>query len=553
MKLSLFSAAIVLLATSLLGMAQTGQPLDSAPAEAEDHHTGEDAPLIFWNREITVFRAYSEQLSPAQRAENAIERIEALPEESSGWKVEAVEILNDNYPGVLIAVNGQMVFGLLPKDLDPEAGETLKGATDHAVAQLRATLEARTQQKKWSLLLREIVFSIAAILIAIFGIWLVIRASRVVLSRLEKADRERAESPTIAGINLRPLAMAVKRGAIKLSSWFAEITLAYLCLAFVLKQFPYSQPWGEQLGTFLINLFERLGTGALRSIPGIFTVLVIFLLTRIVVRLINGVFREVEVRRQPVTWLHPDTVWATRRLVVILIWIFALIIAYPYIPGSGTDVFKGVSVLVGLMVTLGSAGLINQVMSGLVVIYSRALKPGEHVRVADDEGMVSEVGMLSTKIVTWKHDEITIPNAVLVGTKTVNHSRLAAGNGDSVSTSVTIGYDTPWRQVHAMLLLAAERTTGVRKDPRPSVMQRTLSDFYVEYQIVVNLDRPEERVLVLSELHAQIQDAFNEFGVQIMSPHFQSQPSDRVIVPKSQWFSQPADVSANSGQRKAVT
>jgi small-conductance mechanosensitive channel len=167
--------------------------------------------------------------------------------------------------------------------------------------------------------------------------------------------------------------------------------------------------------------------------------------------------------------------------------------------------------------------------------------------------MVSEVGMLSTKIVTWKHDEITIPNAVLVGTKTVNHSRLAAGNGDSVSTSVTIGYDTPWRQVHAMLLLAAERTTGVRKDPRPSVMQRTLSDFYVEYQIVVNLDRPEERVLVLSELHAQIQDAFNEFGVQIMSPHFQSQPSDRVIVPKSQWFSQPADVSANSGQRKAVT
>jgi small-conductance mechanosensitive channel len=202
------------------------------------------------------------------------------------------------------------------------------------------------------------------------------------------------------------------------------------------------------------------------------------------------------------------------------------------------------------MVSLGSAGLINQMMCGLVVIYSRALKPGEYVLVGDNEGLVSEVGMLSTKIVTWKREEITIPNAVVVGTKTVNYSRLAAGNGDVVSTAVTIGYDTPWRQVHAMLLLAAERTTGVRKDPRPRVLQKALADFYVDYQLVANLERPEERVPVLSELHAQIQDAFNEFGVQIMSPHFQSQPSDRVFVPKSQWFSEPADVSANSGQRK---
>jgi small-conductance mechanosensitive channel len=205
------------------------------------------------------------------------------------------------------------------------------------------------------------------------------------------------------------------------------------------------------------------------------------------------------------------------------------------------------------MVSLGSAGLINQIMSGLEVIYSRALKPDEFIRIGDDEGLVSEIGMLSTKIVTWKREEITIPNAVLVSTKTVNYSRLAAGNGDVISTAVTIGYDVPWRQVHAMLLLAAERTAGVRKDPRPHVIQKALADFYVEYQLVVNLNKPEERIPVLSELHAQIQDAFNEFGVQIMSPHFQSQPSGKIFVPQSQWFVEPADVSANSGQRKPVT
>jgi small-conductance mechanosensitive channel len=553
MKLSLFSAAVVWLATSFLGMAQTGQPRNSALDRTEDRQIGEAAPLTFWNREITVFRAYYEQRSPAQRATSAAARIEALPEVGTEWKVEAIEILSDSYPGMLITVNGQMVFGLLPEDLDPESGETLKGAADHAVAQLGATLEARTRQQNWQLLLRAMVLSMAATLIALFGIWLVIRAGRVGLSRLEKTARDRARPLTIAGINLRPPAMAAQRGAVRLSTWVAEITLAYLCLTFVLKRFPYSQPWGEQLGTFLINLFEKLGTGVLQSIPGLFAVLVIFLLTRIAVRLISGVFREVEERSQPIAWLHPDTARATRRLIVVLVWIFALIVAYPYIPGSGTDAFKGVSVFVGLMVSLGSAGLINQIMSGLVVIYSRALKPGEYVLIGDNEGLVSEVGMLSTKIVTWRREEITLPNAVVVGTKTVNYSRLAAGNGDVVSTTVTIGYDAPWRQVHAMLLLAAERTAGLRKDPRPRVMQRALADFYVEYQLVAHLDRPEERFPVLSELHAQIQDAFNEFGVQIMSPHFQSQPSGRVFVPKSLWFSEPADVSANSGQQKTVT
>jgi small-conductance mechanosensitive channel len=554
MKLSLLTATIVWLVTSLLGMAQTGEPRDSAPAEIEDRQNGEAVPLIFWNRQITVLRAYYDQLSPAQRAANDVARLEALPEDATEWKIEAIESSGDRYPRVLITVNGQFMFSIMQEDLDTESGETLKSAADNAVAQLRATLEARARQQNWSVLLRAIGLSLAATLIALSGIWLVIRASRKSLSRLRRTAGERARPLTIAGINLRPVAMVLQRDAIKLITWAAEITLAYLWLTFVLTRFPYSSPWGEQLGTFLINLFERLGSGALQSLPGIFTVLVIFLLTKIAVRLIGVVFREVEERGQPMAWLHPDTARATRRLVAALIWIFALTIAYPYIPGSNTEAFKGVSVFVGLMVTLGSAGLINQMMSGLVVIYSRALKPGEFVRIGDDEGVVSEVGMLSTKIITWEErEEITIPNAVLVSTKTVNYSRLADGIGDAASTVVTIGYDTPWRQVHAMLLLAAERTSGVRKDPRPRVLQRALANFYVEYQLIVHLDRPEERIPVLSELHAQIQDAFNEFGVQIMSPHFQSQPSDKIVVPKSQWFSEPADVSANSGQRKTVT
>jgi small-conductance mechanosensitive channel len=215
-------------------------------------------------------------------------------------------------------------------------------------------------------------------------------------------------------------------------------------------------------------------------------------------------------------------------------------VAYPYIPGSETDAFRGVSVFVGLMLSLGSAGLVNQVMSGLVVVYARAIRAGEYVRIGEIEGVVSEVGLLSTKIATVRKEEVTVPNAVMINQATTNYSRLADRDGAVITTSVTIGYDAPWRQVHALLCLAADRTAAVRKDPPPRVAQRQLGDFYVEYLLLVNVDRPDQRPIILSALHANIQDAFNEFGVQIMSPHFVAQPAGTVVVPKEQWHAPPA-------------
>jgi small-conductance mechanosensitive channel len=151
--------------------------------------------------------------------------------------------------------------------------------------------------------------------------------------------------------------------------------------------------------------------------------------------------------------------------------------------------------------------------------------------------------MLSTKLITRKKEEITIPHAVLVGAKTVNYSRHAANGQAQLGTMITIGYDAPWRLVHELLLSAASRTNGVRKDPAPRVWQTALSNFYVEYELVVNLDHPEQRLPILSELHMHIQDAFNEAGVQIMSPAFESQPDEKVIVPKSQWFPKQAELT----------
>ena len=517
---SLLSVAILLLSSSVL-WAQS--------------RVGDPAPVVFWNRQITVLRAYYEQVSPAERAARAVERLNALPN-ASEWNVVASEISSGNVTGALITVNGHLAIAILPDDLDRESGENLKTAADNAAAQLRSALAARSEQRRLPVLLRGFALSIAATILLLIGLWIIIRIGRRMLAQVDQLASARWR-PKLGGFDLQPFVHSINRNLVKLTGLAAVVVMVYVWLTFVLLRFPYSQPSGQRLGSFLINLFAMLGRGVVNSLPGLFTVLVIFLLARIAVRVLNGVVGQVERGQLDLPWLDRDTARATRRLVAVIIWIFALIIAYPFIPGSGTDVFKGIGVLVGLMISFGSAGLINQMMSGLVVIYSRALKPGEFVRIGDEDyGVVTEVGLLSTKLLTRKREEITVPNAVLIGAKTVNYSRHAAAAGSDVGTTLTIGYNTPWRQVHAMLLQAADQTAGIRKDPAPRVWQKALSDFYVEYELVFSLDRPEDRVPILSELHKNIQDAFNEQGVQIMSPHFEAQPDEKVFVPKSNWF-----------------
>jgi small-conductance mechanosensitive channel len=325
----------------------------------------------------------------------------------------------------------------------------------------------------------------------------------------------------------------------------------YTWLTFVLQQFPITRPWGEALGGYLLATVKRLGWSAVTAMPGLFTVVLIFLVTRIVVRIATLLFDAIQQGRLPVAGLHGPRVTTTRRLVTTLLWLFAVVVAYPYLPGSNTDAFKGVSVFVGLVVSLGSTGVVNQLMSGFMLTYSDAIAPGEYVRVGEIEGTVTSLGVLSTKIRTLANEEITLPNAVVISGTTTNYSRHAA-EGVFAGTTVTIGYDAPWRQVEALLLLAASRTPGLRADRPPFVLQTGLGDFYVEYRLVVCVAEPRTRVRTLAALHAQIQDAFNEHGVQIMSPHYEQDPEGAKVVPRARWYDAPAKAPESSPAERSV-
>jgi len=216
--------------------------------------------------------------------------------------------------------------------------------------------------------------------------------------------------------------------------------------------------------------------------------------------------------------------------------------AYPYLPGAQTEAFKGMSVLLGLMVSLGASSIVGQGAAGLILTYTRTMRAGEFVRVGDHEGTVTRMGMFTTTIRTGLGEELTLPNSMITSTVTKNYSRAVHGPGFIVDTVVTIGYDTPWRQVEAMLIEAAHRTPGILHAPAPRVFQTALSDYYPEYRLVAQAipSEPRPRAEIMSLLHGNIQDVFNEYGVQIMSPHYMMDPASEKIVKPEDWHKAPA-------------
>jgi small-conductance mechanosensitive channel len=508
------------------------------------------ATLLVGNRPIVTFRSSFGAQGAAERAERAAARIERLAESETGDPITLLRIPQ----GILMRIGTQGVFTVTPADVDSASAETIEQVAADAMLALRVAMAEEREARSVIHILTGVALSALVTLLFVVLLRLLRRARIAVMRRMTTMASARAERVAILGFTIfsREQIVLFLRRIWELFMWALVLFAAYLWLTFVLTRFAYSRPWGEALGTYLVTTLSGFALGAIAAIPGLFTVVLIFLAARFLVRLITAFFNAAHGGEVSLSWLHTETIQPTRQLLVALVWLFAVIIAYPFLPGSGTDVFKGVSVFVGLVLSLGSTGLVNQAMGGLVLMYARALKPGDYVSVSNVEGSVEVVGMLSTKIRTSKNEIVTIPNAVMISTTTKNYSRLHDAEGVMLYTSITIGYDVPWRQVHALLLLAASRTSGLRSPPAAFVRQTALGDFYIEYQLNVCLANPESRPAVLSELHQHIVDAFNEYGVQITSPHYESDPPQPLVVPRDRWHAAPARAPANTSAQPAA-
>jgi small-conductance mechanosensitive channel len=330
------------------------------------------------------------------------------------------------------------------------------------------------------------------------------------------------------------------QGALGLLRTLIALFLVYAFTNFALSLFPQTRYLANSLFQFVVSPLGDMVDAFINFIPSLVFLVVLFYLTRYGLKVVQSVFAAIDARRLQFKGFEAEWAWPTYRIARLLIIVFALVIAYPYIPGSDSAAFQGISILLGILFSLGSTSVISNVIAGYTMTYRRAFRIGDRVKIGATVGDVMEMRVLVTHVKTPKNEEVVIPNSTILNGEVTNYSTMAREQGLILHSIVGIGYDVPWRQVEAMLLLAAERTEGFLKEPQPFVRQKSLGDFAVNYEINAYCGDATQMMKLYSEMHQNIQDVFNENGVQIMSPAYRGDPVEPKIVPQEQWYTPPA-------------
>ena len=309
-------------------------------------------------------------------------------------------------------------------------------------------------------------------------------------------------------------------GTLRVTRVLTLLFLLYLFLPFVFSQLVYTRGFGERLFEYVMTPVRFVVGGVVGFIPELVFILVISWIGYQFIRLVGWFAEKIATDQITIEGFHNDWALPTANLVRVLIVVLTIIVVYPYLPGSNSDAFKGVSVFIGLLLSLGGAAAVGNVVSGVILTYMRPFQVGHRVRINDNVGDITSKNLLVTRIRTTKNEEITVPNGALLSGGIVNYTVLAETHGLVLHTSVTIGYDVPWPQVHELLLAAAAKTDRIEAAPAPFILQKALQDWYVEYELNATTRDSHAMALTYSELHANIQDVFRDAGVEIMSSHY---------------------------------
>jgi len=310
------------------------------------------------------------------------------------------------------------------------------------------------------------------------------------------------------------------------------LLLGYAYLTVVFSVFEFSRTWAQTLFGYVTDpVFEVLAS-FVAFLPDLFFIIVVVAITRFVLKIIKGIFEEVARGRVTLGNFHRDWAMPTYQIVRFLVIAFAAVVIFPYLPGSESAAFQGISVFLGILFSLGSSSAIANMVAGIVITYMRPFQIGDRVKIADTAGDVVERNLLVTRVRTVKNVDVTIPNAMVLGSHIINYSSTSGTRSLILHTSVTIGYDVPWRKVHELLLAAAKDSKEILEDPAPFVLQTSLDDYSVAYELNAHTDNPSRMAAIYSDLHQNIQDKFNEAGVEIMSPSYSAvRDGNQVTIP----------------------
>ncbi len=348
-------------------------------------------------------------------------------------------------------------------------------------------------------------------------------------------------STRLNGIKIKDYELVSKSGELmflrrifNIVKYIFILLIVYLTLPLIFRLFPWTKGWSDLLLNFILNPLRQILDKTIKFIPDLISIIVIYFVFHYINKLIKFLATEIETRKLTINGFFPDWAKPTYNIVRFVLYAFMLVVIWPFIPGSDSDIFKGVSVFLGLLISLGSSTAIGNIVAGLVITYMRPFRLGDRVRIGDVTGDVIEKAFLVTRLKTIKNEIVTIPNSAILNGNTLNYNVLAANEGLIVHTTVTIGYDNPWHTVHELLIQAAMETEGVDKDKKPFVLQTSLDDWYVSYQVNAYTKEPNRMAQIYSNLHQNIQDNFNKAGVEIMSPHYQTlRDGNDTTIPES--------------------
>ena len=496
---------------------------DSVRAQVEAlraDHVG--SPVLLDDDTVLVVHAHLGPFGPAERAANTSGRLELLVEEG---RFDAGKLFVRHGVETDDVMHGEVVLlSVTQRDAFWERKDRRAVAEEYRNA-IATVVEARLARTDPLQMVKRI--GLLLLVILLFGLLIryLNRGMTWAGDRLFRWGR-RMLSHTALGGRSFAFSSVIDRivnwlvGVIK---WVLILVIVYLVLPIAFSIFPATEGIARTLIGYVLDPLKDFGHALIAYVPELITVLVIVLIARSFVRFLRFVGGEVESGRIELPGFYREWAMPTFNLLRVIVYAFAFILVFPYLPGSDSPAFRGVSVFFGLLISLGSSSAISNLIAGLVITYMRAFWVGDRVRIGDATGDVIEKNLLVTRLRTVKNEDVTIPNSAILNGSTVNYSSGAKERGLILNSTVTIGYDVPWRKVHELLIAAAEGTTDVLKDPKPFVLQTSLDDFYVSYQINAYTQEAGKQSAMYSELHARILDAFQAAGVEIMSPHYRAE------------------------------
>ena len=510
-------------------------PPDGTDIDAVDYERAAvtlDGAILFQVRGLPAYPA-------SERAKSISKRIAAIAAEPStaAESLRVVE-LEDR---TRIMAGDQLVAGFVDADGAAES-VSRQLLAERALIKIKAAIASYRNERSPRVLLTRTAYALGATALLALVLLVVRGLFRRLEERAEGRFRSRIEALEAQShklVQARQLSNAL-HGFLKGLYLLAVLVIAYVYLNFVLDLYPWTRPLAARLFAVVLDPLRTIGEGLLDSLPGMTFVAVLAIVTRYVLRLTRLYFENID--RGAITLERFDREWAlpTYKIARLLIIAFAAVVAYPYIPGSSSEAFKGVSIFLGVVFSLGSSSIIANLMAGYTMIYRRAFKVGDRISIDNISGFVTETRLMVTHLRTIKNEEIVVPNSTILNSHVINYNTLAASRGLILHTTVGIGYETPWRQVEAMLRLAAERTPGLLKEPAPFVLQKSLGDFAVTYELNAYINDPRSMARLYTAMHQNVLDIFNEHGVQIMTPAYEGDPEKPKIVSKDQWYLPPA-------------